>query len=77
MLFSVLGLHRSHRCKRHSTVAMPEDDVQLMSKAMVSVGMISYTGMNGTAFRVGTKYVMTAAHIVRDIVGKKMFVNAG
>ena len=50
---------------------MPGNDIQMMSKAMVSVGMISYTGMTGTAFRVGTKYVMTAAHIVRDIVGKK------
>ena len=52
-------------------MAMSEEDVLLLSKAMASVGMISYAGMTGTAFRVGTKYVMTAAHIVRDIVGKE------
>ena len=69
---SFTGLHPSHRCKRHTALAMPGNDVQMMSKAMTSVGMISYTGMTGTAFRVGTKYVMTAAHIVRDIVGKKI-----
>ena len=70
----VAGINPAHRCKRHAGVAMSEDDVILMNKAMTSVGVISYSGMTGTAFRVGTKYVMTAAHIVRDIVGKCIYL---
>ena len=51
-----------------------EDDILRLGKAMVSVGFISYSRMTGTVFRVGTSYVMTAAHIVRDIVGNEKTV---
>ena len=58
-----------HMCKRHVDKVLAEDDVIRLGKAMQSVGLISYSRMTGTVFRAGTKYVMTAAHIVRDIVG--------
>lgn len=44
-------------------------DHDLINKGKDSVGALRYPGGLGTAFRVGSKYVMTALHVVQNILG--------
>lgn len=57
-------------CKRHVDDTLDEESFIRLGELFQSVGTICYGKMSATAFRVGTKYVMTAAHTVRDIVGE-------
>ena len=59
-----------HTCKKHVLDSMDDESMKFYGPTMESVGTIIYNKMSATAFRVGSKYVMTVAHTVRDIVGK-------
>jgi hypothetical protein len=59
-----------HVCKRHVDDTLDEETFMRLGGALQAVGALCYRNMSSTAFRVGSKYVMTAAHTVRDIVGK-------
>ncbi|KAL4226536.1 hypothetical protein ACF0H5_014521 [Mactra antiquata] len=65
-----------HICKRHVDDTLDEETFMRLGALFQSVGAICYGKMSATAFRVGTKYVMTAAHTVRDIVGKYVITAA-
>ena len=58
-----------HVCKRHVDDTLDEETLMRIGSTLQSVGALCYRNMSPTAFRVGSKYVMTAAHTVRDIVG--------
>lgn len=48
---------------------MHEDLVNKLPIEMKSVGLLVYRGERGTVFRVGSKYLMTACHVVKPIIG--------
>ena len=50
---------------------MTDHTVNKVNEAMNSVGaLIRVNEAVGTVFRVGDKYVMTALHVVKSIIGK-------
>lgn len=57
-----------HVCKKHVDDTLDEETFYKLGNVLQSVGAICYKNMCATAFRVGSTYVMTAAHTVRDIV---------
>ncbi|XP_053377909.1 uncharacterized protein LOC123528709 [Mercenaria mercenaria] len=57
-----------HMCKKHVDDTLDEETFTRLGGVLQSVGAICFKTMSATAFRVGSKYVMTAAHTVRDIV---------
>ncbi|XP_052264142.1 uncharacterized protein LOC127867140 [Dreissena polymorpha] len=57
-----------HVCKKHVDDTLTEQTFQRLGGQFRSVGAVVCKNMAWTAFRVGSSYVMTTAHAVRDIV---------
>lgn len=66
-----------HVCKKHVDDTLDEETFLRLGGLLQSVGAICYQNMSATAFRVGSRFVMTAAHSVRDIVGKNYVYRSG
>lgn len=62
-----------HRKVIDSSYPYRDDKVIVTHELDKRIGCIEYTTnkrTNGTGFRVGSKYVMTAFHVMQDILGE-------
>ena len=68
---SAPGSHKDSHLKKPFDNTMTDHTVKKVNEAMNSVGaLIRVNEAVGTVFRVGDKYVMTAWHVVKSILGK-------
>ncbi|XP_053407825.1 uncharacterized protein LOC123547583 [Mercenaria mercenaria] len=68
---SACGHQSSNLFKKGFENTLNERLVDDMSVKMKSVGAIVYEGVRGTVFRVGSKYIMTALHVVTGITNPR------